>query len=816
LYKTFLILGGDGYFGWPLSMRLAVLHPEGKIIIVDNQWRRNVVKSQGSDSIIPIATPEERIKAFSKVHGLNNIHYVNMDMNSNKLEELIKYEQPGIIYHLGQQCSAPYSMKGEEEALFTLINNEAGNMRLLWAVKKYVPETHIIKLGSFGEYAHGGIDIAEGYFQPEFKGKKATKLMPFPREADDIYHVSKINDTNYVAMACRKWGLRITDVMQSTIFGNLTDEMMGCQELYTRYDYDEAFGTVLNRFLAQVVVGYPLSVYGTGKQRTGLMCLRDSVNSLAGLAEDIPNAGEHKVINHVTVTNYSINELAESVRFIAEQEGYKVSIKHDAFDPRMERPDKKLEFGIHTDYIDKRRIHSPFVDVIRDTLKLIATYKERISVNVFPPVINWAHDEKMKQKVLIKNDKIVPEEESQSVEDLNNESYWAKFRKEHFHSRRINFNPGTLGTPSERVKHARIFSAKSDEIEAHPLGLYEYGRKCQDEIQLLCKEIWPSPGYYSMVVHGTSQTLNLVALSMLRVFHSEGKGPYRIITTEHEHVGGIGCFENIPEYEVHYLNDKTLEDKDALKRKIEEIKPHIVFFSQVYYDTGSKTPAAEWAKIFKRYAPDAKIIVDAAQSLGVMDLPFGDADVILGSAHKWLFGPHGGGLIWMKDSFKNWIQSLYWSGHGLIADADLESLSIPGGQDFMLYPAMLEALKLYQSVGKDVVLQRSSMLANWFQKKLADALAPLKHDFVFLNNTMNSPVISLAFQEFDPYPLYKSLNERHVHIKCIKDHKIGDKVYHILRFGFPYFETLDRLEFAITQVRQLIAEAEHKEMKFGT
>ncbi len=817
MYKTFLILGGDGYFGWPLAMRLAVQHPNGKIFVADNQWRRDVVKSQGSDSIIPIVSPEERIKAFNRIHGVSNIQYINMDVNSSRLEELIKHEQPGIIYHLAQQCSAPYSMKGEEEAIYTLLNNEAGNMRLLWAVKKHVPDSHIIKLGSFGEYSKAGIDISEGYFQPEYKGKKASKPMPFPREADDIYHVSKINDTNYVAMACRKWGLKITDVMQSTIFGNITDEMMNCPELYTRYDYDEAFGTVLNRFLAQVVVGYPLSVYGTGKQRTGLMGLRDSVNSLAGLAEEVPAAGEHKVINHVTVSDYSINELAESVRCIAEQEGYKVSIKHDAFDPRMERPDKKLEYGIHTDYIDERRVHSSFADIIRETLKLIAKYKDRISLDVFPPVINWAHDEKMKQKVLIKDEKIIILEEPKEQENINNESYWAKFRKEHFHSRRINFNPGTLGTPSERVKHARIFTAKSDEIEAHPLGLYEYGRKCQDEIQVLCKDIWKSPGYYSMVVHGTSQTLNLIALSMLRVLHKEDEGPYRIITTEHEHIGGIGCFENIPEYEVHYLDDKTLEDKDALKKKIEQIKPHIAFFSHVYYDTGSKTPALEWAKIFKKYAPDAKIIVDAAQSLGVMDLPFGNADVIVGSAHKWLFGPHGGGLIWMKNSFKNWIQSLYWSGHGLIADADLESLSIPGGQDFMLYPAMLEALNLYKCVGKDIVFQRSAMLANWFQKKLVDAISPLKSDYVFLNNTMNSPVISLAFREFDPYPLYKSLNDRHIHIKCIKDHKVGDKVYHILRFGFPYFETLDRLEYAIGQIKQLvIAETEHKELKFGT
>ncbi len=813
MYKTFLILGGDGYFGWPLSMRIAVKHPRSKVIIVDNQWRRNVVKSQGSDSIIPIATPEERIKAFQKVHKLNNISYINMDMNSPQLEELIAEERPNVIYHLAQQCSAPYSMKGEEEAMFTLINNEAGNMRLLWAVKKHIPDTHIIKLGSFGEYAKGGIDIAEGYFQPEFKGKRASNRMPYPREADDIYHVSKINDTNYVAMACRKWGLRITDVMQSTIFGNKTDEMMDHPELRTRYDYDEVFGTVLNRFLAQTVVGYPLSVYGTGKQRTGLMCLKDSVNSLAALADEIPNAAEHKVINHVTVTNFSINELADAVQFIGEQEGYEVTIKHDAFDPRMERPDKKQEFGIHTHYLDERIVHSPFIDVIRETLKLIATHKDRISMNVFPPSINWAHDEKMKEKVLGESRILIDEKGEEKISD---EASWARFRKENFHSKRINLNPGTLGTPSEAVKHARIFTTKSDEIDSHPLGLYEYGRVCQEEIQELCNEIWPSKGYHSMVVHSTSQTLNHLALSMLRVFHGEGQGPYRIITTQHEHQGGIGCFENMPEYEVHYLSDAVLEDKEALKKKIEQIKPHIAFFSHVYYDTGSKSPALEWAKLFKKFAPDCKVIIDVAQSLGILDMPFGDADVLLGSTHKWLFGPHGGGLIWMKNNFKTWIHSLYWSGHGISTDTDLESISIPGGQDFMLYPAVLEALKLYKSVGKDKVFQRSAMLANWFQKRLTDALAGLKSDYVFLNTTLNSPFISLAFKTFDPYPLYKSLDAKQVHVKCIKNHKIGNEEYHILRFGFPYFETLDRLEYAITQIKTILAETELKQLQFGT
>ena len=284
-------------------------------------------------------------------------------------------------------------MAGIEEALFTLNNNEGNNMRLLWAVRKHVPDAHIIKIGSFGEYAKAGLDITEGYFFPEHNGQKANRPMPFPREADDIYHISKINDTNYAAMACRKWNLRITDVMQSTIFGLKTEEMADCDALYTRFDYDEIFGTVLNRFLTQVIAGYPLTVYGTGNQRTGLMSLKDSVNSLANIVNNIPECGTHRVINHVTEARYSINELAATITGIAKEEGYSVAIK-ETFDPRNERPESKQEYGIDTAYIDKHLISTPFNNIIRDAFKFIKRYKDNIVTHVFTPKIKMSGNAK--------------------------------------------------------------------------------------------------------------------------------------------------------------------------------------------------------------------------------------------------------------------------------------------------------------------------------------------------------------------------------------------------------------------------------------
>jgi UDP-sulfoquinovose synthase len=185
--ETIIVLGGDGYYGWPIALKLAVTHPKTRIIIADNEWRRNTVRKIGSDSLLPIERLPKRIEAFQKIYGQNNLQYVLLDVNSDALEQLIKEEQPHTIYHMAQQCSAPYSMLGLEQSLYTINNNEGNNMRLLWAVRKHVPDAHIVKMGSMGEYAtSGGIDIAEGYFYPEFNGKKAVNPLPFPRQSDDV------------------------------------------------------------------------------------------------------------------------------------------------------------------------------------------------------------------------------------------------------------------------------------------------------------------------------------------------------------------------------------------------------------------------------------------------------------------------------------------------------------------------------------------------------------------------------------------------------------------------------------------------------
>jgi UDP-sulfoquinovose synthase len=784
--ETIIVLGGDGYYGWPIALKLAVTHPKTRIIIADNEWRRNTVRKIGSDSLLPIERLPKRIEAFQKIYGQNNLQYVLLDVNSDALEQLIKEEQPHTIYHMAQQCSAPYSMLGLEQSLYTINNNEGNNMRLLWAVRKHVPDAHIVKMGSMGEYAtSGGIDIAEGYFYPEFNGKKAVNPLPFPRQSDDVYHISKINDSNYLSMACRKWGLRITEVMQSTLFGVYIDEMAGCEALYTRFDYDDIFGTVVNRFLTQAVAGHPLTVYGKGNQTTGIMPMKDAVNSLEMLVSTIPDAGEHKVVNHVTKANNTINELAEYVKNIAEPLGYNVGINH-VYDPRGESGAVKHDIKVMAEHIDNNLEVTSLNEVLAETFTIIAKHSDRIHNKVFTHHIH-----------AFKGKYNAEEAVAETMNAVTDEERWRSFREQYFYTDRINLNPGTLGTASSVVKNVRRSIAVTNAIEGNPLGMYDFGRKNLSEIKALCNELWPSKGYELVVANGTSQTINVLALAMLRSFTEAGKRRFKVITSKHEHPGGIGVFEHLPEYGVHYLDDETLNDEEKFRNAVEQIQPDVAFISQVYYASGNFSPFESFCSITKSVVPSCKVILDVTQSVGLQDIPFGTADVVIGSLHKWLFGPHGSGITWMKREFHQWIKGLFWNGVGLSTEPHLSKMSLQGGQDFIMYAEILEALKLYKEVGKDLVLERSAYLSDVFREKISGVLTKFNLDHKILNTTGKAPLLSVGFEDYHPFELYAALNENGVHCKCIIDYKKGGKSFHILRFGIPYFETLDRLEQAI-------------------
>jgi len=789
--ETIIVLGGDGYYGWPIALKLAVTRPKTKIIIVDNEWRRNTVRKIGSDSLLPITRLHKRIAAFKDIYGQDNLQYLHMDVNSDALELLIKEEQPHTIYHMAQQCSAPYSLLGLNQSLYTINNNEGNNMRLLWAVRKHVPEAHIIKMGSMGEYAtSGGIDIAEGYFFPEFNGKKAVSPLPFPRQSDDVYHISKINDSNYLSMACRKWGLRITEVMQSTLFGVYTKEMVNCEDLYTRFDYDDIFGTVVNRFLTQAVAGHSLTLYGKGNQTNGILPMKDAVDSLEIIAGEIPEPGVHKVVNHVTKANNTINELAASVKNIAEEFGYDVTINH-VYDPRSESGAVKHDIKVLADHVDKNLSATAIEDVLKETFQLVSKYQHRIHQHVFTHHIHAFQG------------KYENEDALQEADTQHEESYWEAIRETQFNTGRVNLNPGTLGTPSLAVKNVRNGLAIVNETNGSPLAMYECGRTYLSEIKDVCQTLWPQTGYEIAVANGTSQTINLLALAMLRVLNKSGKSSFKVLTTVHEHVGGIGVFEKLPEYEVFYLTDAELNNEDLLKAAVEKIQPDIAFISQVYYATGNTSPYQEFFGAIKSLQPDCKLILDVTQAIGLYNLSFGDADVLVGSLHKWVYGPHGSGITWMRKEFQQWIGGLFWNGVGLSADETASKLTLQGGQDFIMYAEVLEALKLYQTTGKDAVLKRSASLSTFFNEGLSAIFQEQGIGFEILNNDVTAPMLSVGFRNFNPYELYTLLNEQGVHCKCIINYNKNGNGVNILRFGFPYFETKSRLTRALNLVQDI-------------
>jgi UDP-sulfoquinovose synthase len=785
MQKTILILGGDGYFGWPLAMKIAVRYPQEKVIIIDNEWKRNKVSSIGK-TLIPVPKPAERIAAFSTIHNQHNLRYINMDVNSGELELVIRNEKPHTIFHLAQQSSARYSMKGMDEALYTITNNETASMRLLLAVGKYSPASHIIKLGTNEGYFRGAADTTGSFLSPEYNDKPSAGLTLYTGAADDIYHIAEINNGNYAAMACRQWNLRITDIMQPISFGIVTDEMRGCEALYTRYDYDRVFGTVLNRILVQVVYNYP--IHAGNNRRTGIMTLRDSVSFLACMVENMPGAGQRQIINQATETNYSINEFAETIKQIA---GQATTGSRYALPSSLSATAKEM-----LDIIVK------FRNNISPDLPILSEHRNEETSQAYDTNTNNKTDDY--DNTINYDDREIHKTAISGQTVQGNEAYWQSFRKQYFQSERINLNPGTLGTTSSVVKSVFSGEHSSKFPDGFPLNYYEQARQGLESVTNICAELWPSEGYKLSVSHSTSQTMNLVALSILRKLQSATKGPYKVLTTTHEHDGGSGCFDQLPEFVVHCVTDEVLADPQAMSALVAELQPDVAFFSHVFYDTGNIAPVELWSSIVKDNAPQCKIILDVAQSIGLYDLPFGHADLILGSTHKWLYGPHGGGLMWMTTEFRSWIEGMYWSTHSLAYSSELDRFSIPGGQDFKLYSAIEESLKLYKLAGKHNILARSAKLGSYFQEKLDELLYEHNIDHVFLNDDEHSPVISIAFPAYDAAALYKYLNEQHIHTKLIKEYKIAGVAHNLIRIGIPYFESVERLDNAYDTISKYL------------
>jgi UDP-sulfoquinovose synthase len=378
-----LILGGDGYLGWPTAMRFS-----GKghhVGVVDNYARRRWVEEAGSHSLTPIATIKERIAAWKDVAGKAIDSYVGDISEGNFVADVVREFEPDAIVHYGEQPSAPWSMKSVENAVVTQANNVIGSLKLLWAMREHVPDAHLIKLGTMGEYGTPNIDIEEGFIEIEHKGRNDT--LPFPKLPGSLYHLSKVHDSHNIHFACRVWGLRATDLNQGVVYGIETPETRLDDRLMTRFDYDELFGTALNRFAVQAVVGHPLTVYGKGGQTRGFLNIVDTIQCVELTAANPPGAGEYRVFNQFTEV-FNVAELAEKVRHAAGEIGIEVQVDHVA-NPRLELEEhyynpthtKLLSLGLRPTLLSETLIES--------MLEVIRRHQDRVLVDVIAPVTQW-------------------------------------------------------------------------------------------------------------------------------------------------------------------------------------------------------------------------------------------------------------------------------------------------------------------------------------------------------------------------------------------------------------------------------------------
>jgi UDP-sulfoquinovose synthase len=326
------IAGIDGYLGWPLAQYLAARGHQiaGADLFLRRQW----VNEIGSHSAIPVYDIEDRLDAFRESFGQRLIFHKIDLLDYTSLKNCMSEFRPDAIVHLAEMPSAPYSMIDQEHAVFTQQNNVIGSLNLLWAIKEVCPDAHLIKLGTMGEYGTPNIDIPEGFFEVEFRGRKDH--LPFPRQAGSFYHWSKVHDSNNTMFACRIWGLKATDIMQGVVFGSQIEEMGTDVRLRSRLDFDHCFGTVINRFCCQAVINHPLTLYGTGGQKRGFLPLCDSMQCLAITIENPPKTGEYRVFNQFEEC-YSVEELAYMVEAVGGEIGLHVEIRH------YDNPRKELD-----------------------------------------------------------------------------------------------------------------------------------------------------------------------------------------------------------------------------------------------------------------------------------------------------------------------------------------------------------------------------------------------------------------------------------------------------------------------------------------
>jgi UDP-sulfoquinovose synthase len=375
-----LVLGGDGYLGWPTALHLSDLGHD--LAIGDNFVRRQYDHEMGVESLVPIETLRTRVQTWTEYSGRELGVYVIDLQRADEVYAAIADFQPDTIIHFAEQRAAPYSMIDRSHAVATQVNNVVGTLNVLYAIKELDPSIHLVKLGTMGEYGTPNIDIEEGWLDITHKGR--TDRVLYPKRPGSFYHLSKVHDSHNIEFACRAWDLRATDLNQGIVYGQRTAQTALDPRLATRLDYDAIFGTVLNRFIIQAVLGEPLTVYGSGSQTRGIIDIRDTVECLRLTVENPAAPGEYRVFNQLTET-MSVAELAKVVA-----EAYPGATDVEFVDnPRVEAEDHYyqvthqalVDLGLEPHYLSETLIESMF--------GIVERYQDRVDRDALVPLVNW-------------------------------------------------------------------------------------------------------------------------------------------------------------------------------------------------------------------------------------------------------------------------------------------------------------------------------------------------------------------------------------------------------------------------------------------
>lgn len=384
--KKVIVFGGDGFCGWPTSLKLS---KEGyEVIIVDNLSRRKIDEELGCNSLTPISTPNERISAWNRICN-NKIKFINLDL-SKQFSELVKlfiHEKPDTAVHFAEQRAAPYSMKSPSHKFYTVNNNLNSTLHILEAIVKTKKDIHLVHLGSTGYYGYStvGLTIPEGYLPVTIDVDGVSKKIDimYPPNPGSIYHLTKCQDALFFLYYNKNHNLRITDLHQGIVWGTQTPETSLDEKLINRFDYDGDYGTVLNRFLVQSQIGHPLTVYGSGGQTRAFINIKNTTECVLLAVQNPPELNDKVKIFNQTTECLNVLELAKK---ISELTGTKIKYFKN---PRNE--DSKNDLKFVNEGLIKLGLNAVTLDngLLKEISETAFKYKERVKIDKIISTSKW-------------------------------------------------------------------------------------------------------------------------------------------------------------------------------------------------------------------------------------------------------------------------------------------------------------------------------------------------------------------------------------------------------------------------------------------